>query len=233
MPISPELLSRVAAGFKRDGHALLPAALDDGQIERLLGDLQRLQLQPLRGGIRRIEQLSPAVAELTAAPALLQLIQPHLAAPARLVRALYFNKTPQNNWLVSWHQDRTVAVARRFEAEGWGPWSLKEGVWHVQPPLAVLEQMVTLRLHLDDAGRDNGCLKLIPGSHRLGIMRSEECVTQAEGAVVYCEVRRGDVLLMRPHVLHASDKSAVPANRRILHFEYCAFELPAGVTWAP
>lgn len=217
--------------MQRDGYVLLPGVLDEAQIEPLLQDLQRLQLQPLRGGIRRIEQLSAPVAALAVSAQLLQRVQAHLPAPARLVRAIYFNKTPLNNWLVSWHQDRTVAVTRRFEADGWGPWSQKEGIWHVQPPLHVLEQMVTLRLHLDDAGRNNGCLKLVPGSHRLGLLRSDECAAAAEDAV-YCEARRGDVLLMRPHLLHASDKASAPDNRRILHFEYCGFELPEGVGWA-
>jgi len=44
----------------------------------------------------------------------------------------------------------TIAVRERREAEGFGPWSEKEGVPHVQPPAEILEKMVAIRVHLDD-----------------------------------------------------------------------------------
>jgi hypothetical protein len=102
-------------------------------------------------------------------PSLLRDLATRLAGrPARMVRILAFDKTPETNWGVPWHQDRTVAVKRRVDVDGFGPWSVKAGMPHVAPPEALLEAMFSLRLHLDDCGRQNGPLKIAPGSHRLG-----------------------------------------------------------------
>ena len=70
-----------------------------------------------------------------------------LGKAPQLVRALFFDKTLSRNWFVAWHQDRTVALDRYVELNGWRSWSKKDGVHHVQPPRRVLEQMVTIRLH--------------------------------------------------------------------------------------
>jgi hypothetical protein len=215
------------------GYALIPHALPADELATLRTALAALPLAPRRGGIRRIDQHLPAVAELARSAPFLQHAQAHVRGPAQLVRAIYFDKTAGNNWFVTWHQDRTVAVSQRFEAPGWGPWSMKAGTWHVQPPLEVLDEMITLRLHLDPATRDNGCLKLIPGSHQLGLLPTAtvmEHVTPAQ--VVHCEANAGDLLLMRPHILHASDKATSNAPRRILHLEYAGYRLPDGVGWA-
>ena len=82
-----------------------------------------------------------------------------------------------------------MAVSDRFEMEGWGPWSLKAGAWHVQPPIEVLESMVTIRVHLDSASTINGCLKIAPGSHRLGLLASDAVLEDFDkNLVTYCEV---------------------------------------------
>lgn len=216
------------AGFEVQQNLVAP-----GVVESLLAELTRLKLEPLRGGIRRIEQQLPQVAELANSPALLSVAARHLSATPELVRAIYFDKSPGNNWFVTWHQDRTVAVSQRFEADGWGPWSLKSGAWHVQPPLAVLQDMVTIRVHLDAATRSNGCLKIIPATHKIGLLASDQVMASVDKEqAVYCETPAGGAVIMRPHILHASEKSAVNAPRRILHFEYSSYPLPAGITWS-
>lgn len=149
------------------------------------------------------------------------------------MRTIYFDKTSQNNWYVTWHQDRTVAVSGQFSATGWGQWTKKAGVWHVQPPLEVLEDMLTIRIHLDDTERSNGCLRIIPASHRLGLIATRQLTLRTRNAqVVECEVKAGDAVLMRPHILHASCKSVTLLPRRILHFEYSSYKLPQGICWA-
>jgi hypothetical protein len=203
-------------------------------VQSLLDGLSRLRLEPLRGGIRRIEKLLPQADVLSRSEALLSVASRHLPGAPRLVRAIYFDKSPDNNWFVTWHQDRTVAVSERFEKAGWGPWSLKSGVWHVQPPLEVLQEMVTLRVHLDAANRDNGCLKVIPGSHTLGMLASDRVQEHVhQDQVVYCEAGAGGVVVMRPHILHSSEKAVSRLARRILHFEYSSYHLPEGIGWSP
>ena len=87
---------------------------------------------------------------------------------ARAVRAVLFDKTPQSNWSVGWHQDRTIAVVEKVDVDGFGPWTIKSGITHVEPPFEYIERMITLRIHLDPCGPDNAPLKVSPGSHRLG-----------------------------------------------------------------
>jgi len=207
--------------------------LPEEETERLLAVLGKLTVAPLRGGIRRIDQLVPEVAALARSSRLLAFATPHLSGMPHLVRAIYFDKSADNNWLVVWHQDRTVAVSERFDMEGWGPWSLKAGAWHVQPPIEVLERMVTIRVHLDPAMQANGCLKIVPGSHLAGLLASDTVLERVDAAqVVYCETPRGGGVVMRPHILHASEKSYAAIPRRVLHFEYSSFQLPEGIAWA-
>lgn len=117
-------------------------------------------------------------------------------------------------------------------AAGYGPWSVKDGVVHVQPPSALLEQMITVRIHLDETSAGNGALKVIPGSHQLGKIPAESIRAHAEGSHVVCECEPGDVLLMSPLLLHASSRSVTPSRRRIVHIEYAPpLALEKGLIW--
>lgn len=202
-------------------------------VQTLIAELIQLKLEPLRGGIRRIEQLAPQVASLAKSSEIIAIARNYLSGQPELVRAIYFDKSPDNNWYVTWHQDRTVAVSNKFDADGWGPWSIKSDVWHVQPPLDVLKEMVTIRVHLDNTTISNGCLKIISGSHSSGILTTEEMQDKVQqDQAVYCEVPAGGAVIMRPHILHSSGKSIAPIPRRILHFEYSSYKLPEGITWS-
>jgi ectoine hydroxylase-related dioxygenase (phytanoyl-CoA dioxygenase family) len=186
-----------------------------------------------RSGIRNLEKRFDSIATLAASPAVLSIANSFLGATPHLVRALFFDKTPDRNWFVGWHQDKTVAVNRRADLAGWGPWSLKDGVCHVQAPCEVLNQMITIRLHIDSADETSGCLRVIPGSHRLGVLKQEAIGTiVATESAVACVVAPGDAVIMRPHILHSSAKSSSQAHRRVVHLEYSAFELPPGICWA-
>ncbi|CAN5146556.1 phytanoyl-CoA dioxygenase family protein [soil metagenome] len=215
--------------FESLGYEVLPHFITPEQTRSLLASLCGITVEARSGGVRNIDAKVPAIAAFAADHRLLSLAQRHIGGRPRLIRAIYFEKSPQNNWLVSWHQDRTVAVAERFDAPGWGPWSLKDGVWHGQPPLTFLQNMVTVRVHLDDSTIENGCLKLIPGSHRSGLL-TQQAVAQHVAACefIFCPVPAGGALAMRSHLLHASEKASRPSHRRVLHFEYSGTELPAG-----
>jgi len=148
------------------------------------------------------------------------------------VRAILFDKTPEANWPVAWHQDQIIAVAERIEVQGFSAWSVKEGLPHVRPPAGILESMITARLHLDDCVAANGALQVLPGSHRAGFL-SEDAIRRwtREVSPRFCEVPHGGVLLMKPLVLHASSPSTQPGHRRVLHIEYGPGTLPGGLRW--
>lgn len=207
---------------------MVPDVMADAEREEFI-----YALGPVAGAGRRGLLADSKVRALANSERVLRIVRPCLPAEPRPVRLIYFDKSPGENWLVTWHQDLTIAVHERVEAEGFGPWSWKDGVPHVQPPVELLEKMVTLRLHLDDADASNGVLRVLSGSHRHGRLVAGLIQNLREaGGEVLCEARAGDALLMRPLILHASGKSTSERHRRILHIEYAGFELPNGMQWA-
>ncbi len=146
-----------------------------------------------------------------------------------LNRAILFDKTSARNWRVAWHRDLTIAVRERTEVDGYGPWSVKDGVAHVQPPRQVLERCVTLRLHLDAHTPANGPLLVVPGSHADGAPIDPD---RCEASCVECLTGVGGAVLMRPLILHASKKMTGEARRRVVHLEYASGSLAGGMAWA-
>ena len=93
--------------------------------------------------------------------------------------------------------------------------------------------MVTFRVHLDPAGHENVCLKVIPCSHEHGILKQREIdVVVKNNEPAFCVVKAGDAVVMRPHILHSSSKSIVPDHRRVVHVEFSSYELPHEISWA-
>ena len=210
-----------------DGFALVEEILSVRETSQLLDELGSA------GGAGRRGLLAlPFIAALAKSEKLLALAKPWLPGPARPVRALYFDKTAETNWIVPWHQDLTLALAGRAETAGFGPWSVKDGIPHVQPPAGLLEQMLTVRIHLDDTRKANGALRVLPGSHRHGRL-SATGITEWRSRTeeFLCEAKAGDALLMRPLILHASGRSNGDGHRRVLHLEYAGFVLPEGLRW--
>jgi hypothetical protein len=156
----------------------------------------------------------------------------HLGPSAQPVRALLFDKSDASNWSLGWHQDRTIAVAERREAEGFGPWTLKAGMVHVEPPPTLQAMMVTLRVHLDPVDEANAPLLVAPGSHRLGRVPQADIagVVKRYGTAT-CTAEAGDVWAYSTPILHASDAAERPRRRRVLQIDYAATELPGGMRW--
>ncbi|MGC1303555.1 MAG: phytanoyl-CoA dioxygenase family protein [Caulobacteraceae bacterium] len=217
----------------RDGFSLVEGLLNEAEVEPLLCVAEQdLASWDRRGGVRNLLDHS-GMRELAESPTIRKIVESVLGPDAQVVRGILFDKTEEANWKVPWHQDVTIAVDRRIEAEGFGPWSVKAGVLHVQPPASVLQQMISVRLHLDDCPAENGVLRVIAGSHRNGRLSERFIQEMAETSPsVVCAMRRGGALIMRPLLLHTSSASSVPGHRRVLHFDYAAAELPAGMNWA-
>ncbi|MCH9699274.1 MAG: phytanoyl-CoA dioxygenase family protein [Gammaproteobacteria bacterium] len=183
-------------------------------------------------GVRNIAHKSPQIQSFADSTPVRNLVEDNLGENARLVRSIVFNKTTNANWLVTWHQDLSIAVNCKVELPGFNAWSTKAGVYHVQPPLNILEQMLTLRIHLDDTNADNGALMVVPGSHQLGRIPAKQVTKSiAQHPKYLCAVKSGDVLLLKPLLVHCSKKASVPGSRRIIHLEFCTAQLPAPLQW--
>lgn len=148
-----------------------------------------------------------------------------------VVKSIYFDKSGESNWFVAYHQDLTISVTEKHETRGYGPWTVKQGQYAVQPPLDIVENIVTLRIHLDETTAENGALRVVAGSHAKGIYRPETIDWQKE-AETACEVPKGGVMIMKPLLLHSSSRTVNNNRRRVLHIEFGSSELHGGLQWA-
>jgi ectoine hydroxylase-related dioxygenase (phytanoyl-CoA dioxygenase family) len=236
------LTSCALAALDRDGFLIIPGVLGPAESRALTDAFEAAVAAETPGqarragsvyGLRNVLSDVPKARHVAASPAVRALVEPVLGRDCFAVRGILFDKTPDANWKVIWHQDMSIAVRARHDVPGWGPWSEKAGVPHVQPPACVLERMLAVRLHLDPCGPENGPLRVLPGTHTLGRLSPAEISRlRAERDGVICAVEQGGALLMRPLLLHASSAAQLPERRRVLHIEYAAADpLPGGLEW--
>jgi ectoine hydroxylase-related dioxygenase (phytanoyl-CoA dioxygenase family) len=226
--------------FADDGFALLPAVYSADECAALAQHVhealaacsdESASLRRAGGsiyGARNLLDLFPAAQVVWWRTPLVEFLAAQLGSEFGLVRGLYFDKPPGAAWSLPWHRDLTIAVRdHSLPTTLFRNPTTKAGVQHVEAPDEVLSQMLTLRIHLDDATPENGPLQVIPGSHK-----SRE--TNSARAPVTVLARAGDVLAMRPLVMHASGNPAPGTNlhRRVIHLEFTAWmALPDGYTW--
>jgi hypothetical protein len=220
------------ADFARDGAVLFPKVLSANDLA-VLRDLADQAVGARPGArLRDADMLDAVLATTGPVGALAARLT---SSAARAVRAVMFDKTPEANWAVAWHQDRTLPVAERVEVEveGFGPWSTKDGLLHVAPPFEILARMVTLRVHLDPVDAVNAPLRAALGSHRLGRVAAGDAADRAaEHPVIDCLAEPGDIWAYATPILHASDRAQPPRRRRVLQVDYADFDLPGGLAWA-
>ncbi|HEY8968086.1 MAG TPA: phytanoyl-CoA dioxygenase family protein [Puia sp.] len=177
--------------------------------------------------IRRFLHVVPDVRPVIFTPAL-QAIISSFGPDYFPVKSIYFDKPGSSNWFVSYHQDLTISVDKKVEYPGFSGWTVKQDRFSVQPPVDVLENIFTIRIHLDDTDEGNGALRVAPGSHLHGVVRPE--LTNLSGEQV-CKVGRGGVMIMKPLLLHASGRTVDARNRRVIHIEFSNRALPGGLEW--
>jgi hypothetical protein len=191
MPMSPT----VADHFQVNGVVVIEWALKPGDVATL-SEVFGEHASGRPGARRRTRDETHATASVLAK--ISDIAAQLQGAPVRLVRMLTFDKTPEANWFVPWHQDRTIAVAARIDAPGFERWTIKDGTNHVEPPIPLLEQMVTLRIHLDACTEDGGALEVLPGSHRNGrLEKAQRARCPTHRRVLHLEYIAGDL----PHGL--------------------------------
>ena len=224
--------------IQEDGFSIRPQAFQHQEIEDLICAISLIDADDgvrSRGGVyavRNLLHLSPSINELAHSSRLLEIVAEYLGKAAFPVRGILFDKTSAANWLVPWHQDLTICVASRVDVPGYGPWTVKAGLSHVQPPISILEKMLSVRIHLDDCDADNGALRVLPGTHRLGRLTGQEISEQQRFVTpMFCAAREGDIVLMRPLLLHASSAASKAAHRRVIHIDYASSQLDGGLRW--
>lgn len=121
---------------------------------------------------------------------------PH--APVSLFRAMVMNKPAGQGTVLPWHQD------------GGDVWALDR------------DPLVTIWVALDPATVANGCVEVIPGSHRLGLLSAQGSSVSQEDATRHCpadqvhpvEVPAGHAVLMHNWLIHRSGVNPTSQPRR-------------------
>ncbi len=152
---------------------------------------------------------------------------------AKPVRAVVFNKSLSTNWVVPWHQDRVIAVKGKHEVKGFKNWTKKSGIWHVEPPTSILNNMVFVRVHLNASTKENGCMEIALGSHKFGKIPPnaiEKSIRSSQTEL--CLAQKGDVLVLKALTLHRSGQSSLDDMRSVLRVDYSSQELPTPLQWA-
>jgi ectoine hydroxylase-related dioxygenase (phytanoyl-CoA dioxygenase family) len=202
------------------GYAIVPSVVTPEEVQELARHLEGSPLPRSRAGIRHLLS-HPAVMKVANDQRMLGVAQSILGDKAFPFKATLFDKSQDTNWLITWHQDTALPLREKHEISGWGPWSIKEGVAYAHAPAAALEKVIALRLHLDDSTNHNGPLRVVPCTHRKGVLSDQEVETIVSNATpISCLVSKGGVIVMRPLIIHASSKSQSDVSRRVLHIEY-------------
>lgn len=131
----------------------------------------------------------------------------------------FFCKMPRDGKAVAWHQDASY--------------------WPLSPSKAV-----TAWLAIDDADRENACMRFIAGSHHVGHLTFHESnpdehnvlnqtVENPEqyGAVVYDELKAGQISLHSDLLLHGSEANTSDRRRCGLTIRYAAMDVRAAMDW--
>jgi PAS domain S-box-containing protein len=215
--------------FTRNGFLIVENVLTKDAVEQIRAILNTLQRD--RANIRNVLASAPRIRELLRSNGAFRVAEEVLDRKPHLTRAILFDKKPGANWAVGWHQDIAIAVLKRLDVPGFAGWSVKEGITHVHPPVDVLEQMVTVRIHIDDCAYENGPLQVLPASHLHGRLSNDELNHWSQRPAVTCVATPGSAILMRPLLIHRSSQAKAPSHRRVLHLEFAASELPGGLEW--
>lgn len=180
--------------------------------------------------IRQFLKEFPSIRDVIFNQKLKSIIKNILGCDYFIVKSLYFDKPKKSNWFVAYHQDLTISVDKKINIDGYGPWTIKQNQFSVQPPINILKSIYTIRIHLDDADINNGALKVIPKSHLHGVYKKDKKDSENEDV---CAVKKGGIMMMRPLLFHSSSRTTNEKQRRVIHIELSNLNnLGKNLNWA-
>lgn len=224
--------------INENGYTVINAIFSDAEVQKISEVIQNTD--PLKETFRKSDDLFairqflkeiPGVQDLIFNDKMRTVIREIVGDRYFVVKSIYFDKPETSNWYVAYHQDLTISVDQKIQMEGFGPWTTKQNQFAVQPPLDVLENIYTIRIHLDDTDEHNGALKVVPRSHAKGIYRPETIDWSIETEEI-CNIGKGGIMIMKPLLLHGSNRTTNGKRRRVIHIEFSDRELPDGLNWS-
>ena len=224
-----------------EGFAIINDIYSENEIEKLISLIEDVTENDSENAtfrksqdlfaIRQFHKEVPETLDFIFNENLKEIIESNFGSGYFITKSIYFDKPEKSNWFVAYHQDLTISVNKKIETANFENWTVKQNQFAVQPPKEILEDNFTIRIHIDKTTKDNGALKVINNSHSKGILRIENLNFETEKETI-CEVEKGGIMIMKPLLFHASNKTTNNERRRVIHIEFSKQQLPAGLEWS-
>ena len=215
--------------LKTDGIEIHNSIFTLKEVEIINSEIDKLELENTFGN-REFLMNREAILKLILNEKFLNLIKKNVK-DGQIIKSIYFDKPPSSNWIVNWHQDLTLNLKNKIEVKEFSNWRKKKDCYVVKPGIAILDNTFTFRIHLDKCSKNNGALRVIKGSHKLGEIDVRNLTSENVGEIETCEVEKGGVLVMKPLILHSSKRVENNLRRRVIHLEISNSKLPNGLKW--
>ena len=224
-----------------EGFVIINDIYSENEIEKIIHEIEKVTENETENStyrksedlfaIRQFHKEIPKSLKLIFNQNLKEIIRQNFGENFFITKSIYFDKPEKSNWFVAYHQDLTISVDKKVEIENFENWTTKQNQFAVQPPKEILEQNFTIRIHIDKTTKDNGALKVLNKSHRKGILRTENIEIEKEIETI-CEVEKGGIMIMKPLLFHASNKTTNNERRRVIHIEFSNQKLPNELEWS-
>jgi ectoine hydroxylase-related dioxygenase (phytanoyl-CoA dioxygenase family) len=224
-----------------EGFAIIENVYSENEIEKIISEIEKVtEIETENSTFRKSQDLFairqfhkeiPETLNFIFNQNLREIIKLNFGENYFITKSIYFDKPEKSNWFVAYHQDLTISVDRKVEIENYENWTTKQNQFAVQPPKEILEQNFTIRIHIDKTTKENGALKVLNKSHRKGIVRTENVELENEIETI-CEVDKGGIMIMKPLIFHASNKTTNNERRRVIHIEFSNQKLPKELEWS-
>lgn len=224
-----------------EGFTIIDNVYSENEIEKIISEIDEVTKKEPKNStfrkskdlfaIRQFHKTIPETLKYIFNQNLREIIQSNFGENYFITKSIYFDKPEKSNWFVAYHQDLTISVDKKVEIENFENWTVKQNQFAVQPPKEILEQNFTIRIHIDKTTKENGALKVLNKSHRKGIVRTESIEIENEIETI-CEIKKGGIMIMKPLLLHASNKTTNNERRRVIHLEFSNQKLPNELEWS-
>lgn len=224
-----------------EGFTIIEKVYSDHEIEKIISEIKKVtNVENENSTFRKSEDLFairqfhkeiPETLNYIFNQNLREIIKSNFGDNFFITKSIYFDKPEKSNWFVAYHQDLTISVDRKVEVDNFENWTTKQKQFAVQPPKEILEQNFTIRIHIDKTTKENGALKVLNKSHKKGIVRIDTIEVENETETI-CEVEKGGIMIMRPLLFHASNKTTNNERRRVIHIEFSNQNLPKELKWS-
>lgn len=224
-----------------EGFTIINNFYSDNEIEQIVSEIEKVTHNSNDNStfrksddlfaIRQFHKEIPETLSYIFNDKLKEIIRTNFGENYFITKSIYFDKPEKSNWFVAYHQDLTISVNKKVEIENFENWTIKQNQFAVQPPKEILENIFTIRIHIDKTTKDNGALKVLNTSHKKGICRIENIEFENEIETI-CEVEKGGIMIMKPLLFHASNKTTNNERRRVIHIEFSNKILPSELEWS-